>query len=116
MLTKNVCLSYVDPKLNVANVTDILIMLERNWYYDSPRGGASLRWHLDVPYSKVKEISRQHLSQQLASLAAYIVESTPGISWEVIAGSLYYCCEGTALQAAKRYIKREEGKLCAVMK
>ena len=91
-------------------------MLERNWYDDSPGGGNSLCLYLNVPSSKEEEIRRQHQSQQLASLAAYIVQTLPGISWEVIGGALYYCCEERALQSAKRYIKREEGKLCAVMK
>ena len=91
-------------------------MLERNWYDDSPGGGHSLRLHLDVPYSKEEEIKRQHQSQQLASLAAYLIQTLPGTSWASIAGALYYCCEERALQSAKRYIKREEGKLCAVMK
>ena len=74
----------------------------------------SLCYHLDVPWSMNLEIRRRHQSQQLASLSAYIVQFIPGISWVVIAGALYYCCEERALQAAKRYIKREEGKLCAV--
>ena len=93
------------------HVTDVLSLLERNWYNDSPGGGISLHWHLGVPSSKEREIRRQHQSQQLASLSAYIVQFIPGISWAVIAGALYYCCEERALQAAKRYIKREEGKL-----
>ena len=90
-------------------------MLERNWY-DSPGDSLSLRQHLNVPSSKEEEIRRQHQSQQLASLAAYIVQTLPGISWGVMAGALYYCCEERALQSAKRYIKREEGKFCAEMK
>ena len=97
------------------HVADVLSLLERNWYDYSPVYGNSLRWHLDVPDSKEKEIRGQHQSQQLASLSAYIVQFIPGISWAVIAGALYYCCEERALQAAKRYTKREEGKLCAGM-
>jgi hypothetical protein len=99
----------------VEHVADVLSLLERNWYDNSPGYGFSLRWHLDMPESKEEEIREQHQSQQLASLSAYIVQFTPGISWAVIAGSLYYCCEERALQAAKRYTKREEGKLCAGM-
>ena len=97
------------------HVADVLSLLERNWYDDSPGGGGSLCVHLDMPWSKEEEIRRQHQSQQLASLSAYIVQFIPGISWAVIAGALYYCCEERALQVAKRYIKREEGKLCAGM-
>ena len=114
-LTKNVWFSCVDPNLTVQHVTDVLSTLERNWYY-SPDGSLSLCQHLDVPFSKEAEIRRQHQSQQLASLAAYIVQTLPGISWASIAGALYHCCEKRALQSAKRYIKREEGKFCAVMK
>ena len=91
-------------------------MLERNWYDYPPGGGYSLRQHLDVPMSKELEIRRQHQSQQLVSLTTYIVQTLPGISWGVVAGALYYCCEERALQSAKRYIKREEGKFYAVMK
>ena len=97
------------------HVADILSLLERNWYHRPPGGGYKLSYHLDVPESKEKEIRGQHQSQQLASLSAYIVQFIPGISWAVIAGALYYCCEERALQAAKRYIKREEGKLSAGM-
>ena len=97
------------------HVADVLSLLERNWYDSSPGGGYSLRVHLGVPFSKEEEIKGQHQSQQLASLSAYIVQFIPGISWAVIAGSLYYCCEKRALKAAKRYTKREEGKLCAGM-
>ena len=97
------------------HVADVLSLLERNWYDPSSGSGLSLRWHLDVRYSKEWEIRGQHQSQQLASLSAYIVQFIPGISWAVIAGSLYFCCEERALQAAKRYTKKEEGKLCAGM-
>ena len=97
------------------HVADVLSLMERNWYDYSLRGDDSLRFHLDVPYSKEVEIRGQHQSQQLASLSAYIVQFIPRISWAVIAGALYYCCEERALQAAKRYTKREEGKLCAGM-
>ena len=114
-MTKGISFSNVDPDLTVECVADVLSLLEWNWY-DNPAGvGHSLRWHLDVPWSKELEVRRQHQSQQLASLSAYIVQFIPGISWTVIAGALYYCCEERALQAAKRYIKREEGKLCAGM-
>ena len=101
----------VDPNLTVEYVADVLSLLERNWYNSSPEGGDSLCVHLDVPWSKEEEIGRQHQLQQLASLSTYIVQFIPGISWAVIAGALYYCCEERALQAAKRYVKREEGKL-----
>ena len=94
------------------HVADVLSLLERNWDDLSPGDSNSLSQQLDVPYSKEDKIRSQHQSQQLASLSAYIVQFIPGISWAIIAGALYYCCEGRALQAAKRYIKREEGKLC----
>ena len=97
------------------HVADVLSLLERNWYDSPPGGGGSLCRYLDVPLSKEKEIRGQHQSQQLASLSAYIVQFIPEISWTVIAGSLHYCCEERALQAAKRYTKREEGKLYAGM-
>ena len=93
------------------HVADILSLLERNWYDYPPRGGISLCGHLGVPGSKEEEMRWQHQ----ASLSAYIVQFIPGISWAVIAGALYYCCEERALQAARRYTKREEGKLCAGM-
>ena len=96
------------------HVADVLSLLKRNWYDSSPGSGDNLYYHLDVPWSKAEEIRMQHQSQQLASLSTYIVQFMPGISWAVIAGALYYCCEERALQEAKRYIKREEGKLCAI--
>ena len=106
--------SNADPNLTVERVADVLSLLKRNWYDSPPGTGLSLRVHLDIPLSKKEEIRGQHQSQ-LLSLSAYIVQFIPGISWAVIAGSLYYCCEERALQAAKRYTKREEGKLCAGM-
>ena len=96
------------------HVADVFSLLERNWYDGSPGDGDSLCWQLDVPWPKEDEIRLQHQSQQLASLSAYIVQFIPGISWAVIAGALYFCCEERALQAAKRYIKREKGKLFPV--
>jgi hypothetical protein len=96
-------------------VADVLSLLERNWYDPSPGGGFSLCRHLGVPLSKEEEMRGQHQSQQLVSLSAYIVQFIPGISWAVVAGSLYHCREERALQTAKRYTKREEGKLCAGM-
>ena len=115
LLTKCMSFSNADPNLTVECVADVFSLLERKWYDYSPGLGNSLREHLDVPLSKQGEIIRQHQSQQLASLSAYIVQFIPGISWAVMAGALYNCCEERALQAAKRYIKREEGKLCAGM-
>ena len=106
-------ISTADPNLTVEYVTDVLSLLERNWDDSPPGGGNSLRRQLDVPdYREEEEIRRQHQSQQLASLSAYIVQFIPGISWAVIAGALYYCREERALQTAKKYIKREEGELC----
>ena len=96
------------------HVAHVLSLLKRNWYDSSPGDNLYSYFHLDVPWSKELEIRSQHQSQQLASLSAYIVQFIPGISWAVIAGALYYCCEERALQEAKRYIKREEGKLCAI--
>ena len=90
-------------------VADVLSMMERNWYDEFPRRGNSLRGQLDVPLSKETEIRKQQ-SQPLALFSAYVVQFIPGISWEVIAGALYYCCEERALQAAKQYIKKDEGK------
>ena len=109
----HVCFSNADPNLTVEHVDKILGLLERNWYDNPPGGDHSLHVHLGVPVVKEKEIRGQFQSQKLASLPEYIVQFIPGISWAVIAGSLYYCCEESALQAAKRYTKREEGKLCA---
>ena len=105
--------SPADPTLTVEHLADVLSLLKWNWY-DCRSGGISLHAQLGVPISKEQEIRGQHQSQQLASLSAYIVQFIPGISWAVIAGTLYYHCEERALQEAKRYIKREEGKLCAI--
>ena len=107
------CSSTADPNLTVEHVANVLSLLKRNWYDYPSRTSNSLCEQLGVPISKEREIRRQHQSQ-LASLSAYIVQFMPGISWAVIAGALYYCCEERALQEAKRYIKREEGKLCAI--
>ena len=103
--------STIDPNLTVKRVADVLSMMKMNWYDGSIGGGLSLRYHLDVPWSKEDEIKGQHKSQQLALFSAYVVQFIPGISWEVIAGALYYCCEESALQAAKQYIKKDEGEL-----
>ena len=85
---------------------------------DSPGGGHSLAYQLDVPGSKRLKIRQQHqsLRKQQEALARYSVDFLPRFSWSTLAGALYYCEEEAALQAARRYIKREEGKLCAVMK
>ena len=107
--------SSADPSLTVGNVAGVLNMMKRNWHYVA---GRSLADHLDVPLSKQYEIRRQHQSQQQQhmALAEYTVSYVPGFSWARLTGALYYCEEEAALQAARRYIKREEGKLCAVAK
>ena len=98
----------------MGNVAAVMSVMKRHWDEDPPGGGVSLAASLDVPWSKQDEI-RQHHPQQV-SLASYCVAFLPGFSWSTFAGALYYCEEDTALQAARRYIKREEGKLCAVTK
>ena len=102
----------------MGNVAAVMSVLKRHWDEDSPGGGASLAGHLVVPWSKRDEI-RQHqqsLQQQQVALASYCIDFLPRFSWSTLAGALYYCMEKAALQAARRYLKREEGKLCAVMK
>ena len=70
--------------------------------------------HLEVPFSKRNEIQQQHqtLHQQYVALANYCISTLPGFSWARFAGALYYCKEEAALDlvAAKRYLKREEGR------
>ena len=93
-------------------------VMKRRWDDRSPGGGISLAVQLEVPGSKQDEIRQQHrsLPQQQVSLERYLVNYLPRFSWTTLAGALYYCEEEAALQAARRYIKREEGELCAVMK
>ena len=89
-------------------------MLKRHWDELSPGGGGSLANQFNVPASKQVEIRQQQQSRE--PLASYCVDFLPGFSWSTLAGALYYCEEEAALKAARRYIEREEGKLCAVMK
>ena len=93
-------------------------MMKRRWYEASPGGGFSLADQLGMPGSKQREIRQQpqSLQQQQAPLSSYWVAYLPRFSWSTFAGALYFCEEKAALQEAHRYIKREEGKLCAVMK
>ena len=93
-------------------------VMKRNWNDRSPGDGASLAFQLQVPGSKRDEIRQQHrsLPQQQVALSRYLVDYLPRFSWSTLAGTLYYCEEEAALQAVRRYIKREEGELCAVMK
>ena len=100
--------STADPNLTVEHVADVLSLLKWNWY-GFLLGANSPRAKLGVPISKADEIRRQHQSQQLASLSAYIVQFIPGISWAVIAGALYYCCEERALQEAKKIHQKGGG-------
>lgn len=95
----------------------VMSMMKRRWGDQPPGGGYSLADQLGVPWSKQVEIRQQHhsLSQQQVALARYTVDFLPRISWSTLAGALYYCEEKAALQAAGRYIKREEGKLCSVI-
>ena len=104
--------SSADPSLTVGNVAGVLNMMKRNWH------DFDLVVHLGVPWPKRDEIMEQHqsLQQQHIALAEYTVSYLPGFSWASLAGALYYREEEAALQAARRYIKREEGKLCAMTK
>ena len=99
--------SSADPSLTVGNVAGVLNMMKRNWH------DFQLVHHLGVPWSKRVEIMQQHQSQQQQhmALAEYIVSYLPGFSWVRLAGALYYYEEEAALQATRRYIKKEEGKL-----
>ena len=92
-------------------------VMKRRWDERPPGGGDSLADQLEVPVTKRLEIIQQHqsLRQQQVALARYSVDFLPRFSWSTLAGALYYCEEEAALQAARRYIKREEGKLCAVV-
>ena len=96
-----------DSSLTVKNVADILNMMNKNWY-----GYASLSGHLNVSESKCKKI-KEHKTQteQHVALAHHCVSTLPGFSWVRLAGTLYYCGEERALEAAKRYLKKEKGAL-----
>ena len=96
--------SSADPSLTVENVAGVLNLMKRNWDDPVPQTIISLADHLKVP--------SQH--QRHVAFAEYIVSYLPGFSWARLAGALYYCEEEAALQAARRYIRREEGKLCAM--
>ena len=101
----------------MGNVAAVMSVMKRHWDERPPGRGFSLADQLGIPGSKKKEIIQQPQSlQQQVALASYCVAFLPRFSWSTLAGGLYYCEEDAALQAARRYIKREEGKLCAVMK
>ena len=100
----------------MANLVSVLSKMRERWnkldtFVDS------LADHLDVPWSKQKEISFQHrtLQDQHAALAQYLLYSLCCFSWAKFAGALYYLEEGAALQEARRYSNREEGELLCVV-
>ena len=95
------------------NVAAVMSVMKRRWDTGLLGGGSSLADHLDVPLYKQVEIRQQHrsLPQRQIALARYSVDYLPQFSWSTLAGALYHCEEEAALQAARRYIKREEGKV-----
>lgn len=86
--------------------------LKRKWYELSPKGGYSLSDQLCVHPFKINEIKQQHTSVPLqhAALSEFLLFSLDMFDWNILAGALYYCGEEAALQATKKYLKREDGK------
>ena len=102
----------------MGNLAAVMNMMKNRWDDVTPGGGLNLAVHLDVPGSKQEEISGQHssLTQQRVAFASYCTHFLPGFSWAMFSGALYYCDEREALKEARRYIKRDEGKLCSIMR
>ena len=111
----NLLTSFADLSLTMGNVAGVLNMMKRNWNYLNKFRPLGLAVYLGVPHSKRHEIRQvqqnQSREQDTAAFAEYITSHLPGFSWAILAGALYYCEEEAALQAARRYIKMEEGKL-----
>ena len=97
----------------MGNVAAVMNMMKRCWDVDD-----SLAVQLDVPGSKRDEIRQQHssLAQKCVVFARYCTHFLPRFSWAMFGGALYYCDERKALKEARRYIKRDEGKLYTMMR
>lgn len=80
-----------DPTLTLPNVITVVGMV-KNW---KVLGG-----YLLVPDSKMK--TREEMLD-------YFITTTPGASWETLAGHLYYMQQDKALEKMSDYLKRQPG-------
>ena len=92
------CVSPSDPTLTVENVREVMAEVVGNWR----RVGS---W-LDVPLSKVQEISLQSSTESEKSLALgdYWVNTDPDASWGRLARVLYKEREKRAAAVMKQYL------------
>ena len=66
---------------------------------------------LNIPGSKRREISDQHSSERERSCAVgvYWLQTLPDVSWEQLAGVLYYEGEEEAVEAVKEFLPTSRG-------
>ena len=84
------------------NVTEVMAEVGDWW---------SVGIGLDVPDSKVQEISQQSSTEREKSLAMgdYWVNTAPDASWEKLARELYWNGEKKALAVTKQYMQQQQG-------
>ena len=82
------------------NVREVMAEVVGNWI------GVGIG--LDVPHSKVVQISQQSSTEREKRLALgdYWVNTDPGASWEKLATKLYWTREHRAVAVAKQYLQQ----------
>ena len=93
---------FSDTSLTVENVTRVWEKVG-DWYW--------VVVSLNIPQSKRGEISRQHSSEREKRCAAgvYWLQTSPDVSWERLAGALYYLGEEEAVEAVKEFLPTSRG-------
>ena len=68
---------------------------------------------LSVPESILDNIDDRHSSheEKTSALANYVATILPGITWEIIASTLYMCDEDRAVERVKTYLHIVPGEL-----
>ena len=93
---------FSDTTLTVENMTRVWEKVE-NW--------DEIGRSFNIPWSKKDEISYQPSSKRERSCAAgvYWLQTSPDVSWEQLAGALYYEEEEEAVEAVKEFLPTSRG-------
>ena len=97
-----------DPTLTINNLRLVTSSVQ-NW-----RRLGDYHYGLGVPHAVLNEISDNPAiltkEDKMAAMLQYFLNNVPMVSWQKVAGALYYREEEMALQAAKKFLPDTRGQ------
>ena len=106
------CSSLPDDSLTPYKLLPAVSSVRKFWRRDDDEWG--LLEMLDVPYSVMDDIraSLSHSTEEEKRIAGlqYYLQTSPGASWEDIAGILWFMEEHTALEEVRQHLPRTYGE------